>query len=338
MVISISMMLASCVEADSYDNSPSGNFEALWRIIDEKYCFFEEKEKLLGVNWNEVHARYSQQARKGMSNVQLFELLANMIGELKDGHVNLSASFDLGRNWSWKEDYPANFSDTLQRKYLGTDYHIASGIKYRVLDDNIGYMHCSTFENGIGAGNLDDILYRLAPCNGLILDIRNNGGGMVTSAEALASRFTNKEVTIGYIKHKTGPRHDDFSAPEPKTVKPGMGVRWQKPVVVLTNRSVFSAANDFVQAIRAISRAKASGAQIAIVGDTTGGGAGMPLSSELPNGWAVRFSACPMYDENRVTTEHGIDPDYKVSQTDEDFLKGKDTLIEYARKLLITMR
>ena len=31
------------------------------------------------------------------------------------------------------------------------------------------------------------------------------------------------------------------------------------------------------------------------VGDTTGGGSGFPLSSELPNGWSVRFSSSPIY-------------------------------------------
>ena len=71
------------------------------------------------------------------------------------------------------------------------------------------------------------------------------------------------------------------------------------------------------------------------VGDKTGGGAGMPFSSTLPNGWTVRFSACPMYDVHRQNTEFGIDPDYLVSQTDDDFARGKDTLIEFARKLLV---
>ena len=74
--------------------------------------------------------------------------------------------------------------------------------------------------------------------------------------------------------------------------------------------------------------------QVKIVGDKTGGGAGMPFSSELPCGWSVRFSACPMYDRDRQSTEFGIEPDYNVSLTDADFKKGKDTIIEFARRLL----
>ena len=74
--------------------------------------------------------------------------------------------------------------------------------------------------------------------------------------------------------------------------------------------------------------------RVKIVGDHTGGGAGMPFSSSLPNGWVVRFSAVPSYDANRQSTEFGMEPDYKVQLTQEDFAKGEDTIIEFARKLL----
>ena len=72
-----------------------------------------------------------------------------------------------------------------------------------------------------------------------------------------------------------------------------------------------------------------------IVGDKTGGGGGLPFSSQLPNGWSIRFSACPIYDRDGHCTEFGIDPDYWVSLTDADFQRGEDTLIESARRLLV---
>lgn len=60
----------------------------------------------------------------------------------------------------------------------------------------------------------------------------------------------------------------------------------------------------------------------------------MPFSSELPNGWTVRFSACPMFDRDMEQTEMGIDPDVRTDQAEDDFRRGKDTLIEAARRLL----
>ena len=33
------VLFSSCIGEEEYDNSPQGNFDALWTIIDEKYCF-----------------------------------------------------------------------------------------------------------------------------------------------------------------------------------------------------------------------------------------------------------------------------------------------------------
>jgi len=316
----------SCVSEDQYDNTPQGNMEALWHIMDEHYCFFDYKKATLGVDWNQVYTKYHVRMNSGMTSTQQFEVLASMLGELRDGHVNLYSGFNVGRNWSWHENYPSNLSDTLLNRYLGTDYRIAGGMKYRILDDNTAYLRCASFESQAGSGSLDDILIYFAPCRKLIVDVRGNGGGMLTAAQALAARFTNKELLVGYMQHKTGKGHNDFSAMEEQKLKPSSGVRWQKPVVVLTNREVFSAANEFVKYMKCCP-------QVTVVGDSTGGGAGLPFSSELPNGWTVRFSACPMYDANGNSTENGIAPDYKVSITDADFAKGLDTIIEFARQL-----
>ena len=323
MLLLTACLLDSCIDEEEFGDDPSGNFEALWRIMDEHYCFFEEK----GVDWNEVHTRYARQVNDQLTESQTFEILTNMLSELRDGHVNLYSTFDIGRYWAWHEDFPANSSDTLIRRYLGTDYHIATGLKYRILDDNIGYIRCQSFASNLGEGNLDQIMKYLLPCNGLIIDLRDNGGGMVTSAEQLAARFTNEELLVGYMQHKTGKGHRDFSTMEEQHLRPSKGIRWQKRAVVLTNRTVFSAANEFVKYMKCCPK-------VEIVGDQTGGGAGLPFSSELPNGWSVRFSACPMYDRDRHSTEGGILPDHQVALRESDLMHGEDTIIEYARELL----
>ena len=319
--------LTACVDEEEFSDTPAGNFEALWTIIDEHYCFFDYKRQEYGLDWQQVHDKYRQRINNSMTDEQLFEVLAGLLSELRDGHVNLTAAHDMARYWQWYQNYPANYSDSLERIYLGTDYRIAAGMKYKIFDDNIGYIRYESFNNGVGSGNLTEVLNYLMLCRGLIIDIRNNGGGDLTNVEKIASRFTNERVLVGYIQHKTGPGHFDFSELEPRYLDPAASLRWQKRVIVLTNHRVFSAANEFTMYMKALPNVR-------VIGDVTGGGAGLPFSSSLPNGWVVRFSAVPMYDAKHNSTEFGIIPDLYVPLREEYALRGKDTIIEVARKLL----
>ena len=321
------LLLTACVDTEEQHDTPTGNFEALWHIIDEHYCFFDYKQHEYGLDWNAVYHKYKVRVSDKMNDRQLFEVLCDMLAELRDGHVNLGSSHDYGRYWAWQENYPKNFSDTLSRRYMGTQYMIAAGLPYLVLDDNIGYIRCESFASAFGEGNLDDILSYFTLCRGLIIDIRNNGGGDLTMAERLAGRFVQQKTLVGYMQHKTGSGHSDFSDLEPMYLEPSSRLRWHKPVCVLTNRSVYSAANHFAVLMHALPNVK-------IVGDHTGGGSGMPMSSSLPNGWSVRYSACPIYDSNRRHTEFGIEPDVQAALTDEATARGEDSIIETARKIL----
>lgn len=318
-------LFSGCEKADVYVKNPRENFEALWKILDEHYCFFEFKE----IDWNEVHNRYNEQISDTLSQYELFDLLGKMMAELKDGHTNLYSTFDVARYWKWYEDYPPNFYEEVQRKYLGTDYKIAGGMKYQTfMNGQIGYAYYGSFSSGVSESNLDQMFLHFKNCKGLILDIRNNGGGSLLYSERIAARFLENKTITGYILHKTGPGHNDFSEPYELTLNPSEYLRWLRPVVILTNRHCYSAANDFVNKVKKLKH-------VLLLGDQTGGGSGFPFSSELPNGWAVRFSACPILDANKQHTEFGIPPDIKVSQNAEDLLKEKDTLIEEAIKRLM---
>ncbi len=317
----------SCIREDVSGNTPEANFESLWKIIDEQYCFLDYKKQEYGLDWNQVHETYAKRITPSMGWEALFEVLSKMVAELRDGHVNLTSSLASSQYRQWFDSYPRNFSDSIQSIYLKKDYNQSSGLTYQILENNIGYIYCSSFSNGIGDGNLDQTLNRLAICDGLIIDVRNNGGGNLTTAQKLAARFTNQKTLVGYMTHKTGKGHSDFSNPYPVYIEPSNGIRWQKRAVVLTNRRSFSATNDFVNSMKQFPL-------ITIVGDKTGGGSGLPFTSEIPCGWSIRFSASPMLDPQMNQIEFGINPDVKVDMTSEDMQKGKDTMIEIACKLL----
>ena len=73
--------------------------------------------------------------------------------------------------------------------------------------------------------------------------------------------------------------------------------------------------------------------QVKIIGDYTGGGSGLPVSSELPNGWSVRFSASPIYNVNKEHTEFGIAPDIFVNMADTP---DRDAIIERAKEWIMS--
>ena len=162
ILLTLLPLLNGCIREEEFDNTPQGNFEALWEIIDEQYCFLDYKQ----IDWDAIHDKYQPLITPGMSYDGLFEILGNMLAELKDGHVNLYSSSNMARYWDWYLDYPRNFNESIIEKYLGRDYRIAGGAKYTILEDNIGYIYYGDFSSGIGNGNLDEILLYLSACNG----------------------------------------------------------------------------------------------------------------------------------------------------------------------------
>lgn len=323
-----SLLLTSCIDEEEFQDSPTANFEALWKIVDEQYCFLDYK----GIDWDSVHTVYSAKINDKMDRYALFDTLSNMLSTLKDGHVNLYSTHDMARYWSWYEDYPTNFYEDLQRTYLGTDYRIASGLKYTILrTDSIGYLYCGSFSDGFSDDNVSEALYYMRNCRGLILDVRSNSGGVLTYATRLAEHFTLETVPVGYIQHKTGKGHSDFSEPYAVNLDPSTGIHWLRPVVLLTNRKCFSATNWFVNCMQQLP-------QVITVGDRTGGGSGLPFSSELPNGWYVRFSASPMLNPKKEQLEFGIDPNVRVDiPIPEAFATKRDAMIDYADSVLLKL-
>lgn len=323
------LTLSACHEVETYNNDPLGNFDCLWKEVSDHYCFFAEKN----IDWDEVGQRYRAQLTDKTQWPELYNVCASMLNTLEDGHVNLITPFSTSSYRKWWTDYPQDFNlRTVQEYYLEFNYLQTSGITYKLLDDDIGYIYYPSFSSQIGKTNLDYILAVLSGSKGLIIDIRDNGGGYLTNINTLVGRFIKEEITGGYMRHKTGPGRDEFSEPYAMTYKPaekGRITYLDKPVIVLTNRSCFSAANNFVAVMKELP-------QVRIVGARTGGGGGLPFSAELPNGWGVRFSASPVTDVRGRSIENGIDPSpgCEVHAPANELAAGKDAILDFAISLL----
>jgi hypothetical protein len=320
IILILAIFLSACTPDDEkYSSDPRTNFEALWKLIDQNYCFFEYKN----IDWKAVHDKYSPLVTNELDRYELFALMGEMLCELRDGHTNLISTFNVSRFWDWSENYPDNYNSVVHRAYLGNDYYIAGGLRYLILRDSIGYVFYNDFSNAVGEANLDEMFLHFKDCKALIFDVRENGGGSLVYSERIAARFLSEKTLVGYISHKKGPAHNDFSEPYPIEMEPSKRIRWLRPTAVLTNRSCYSATNDFVNKMKLCR-------QVKIIGDRTGGGCGLPFHSEIPNGWSIRFSSSPMYDANKQLTEDGVDPDIKIDIKEADQLNNIDTIIEEA--------
>lgn len=308
------------------ENTPAGNMEALWHIIDEKYCFVEEK----GVDWNALHKPYVDSARRidptdKQADIMLFDLMARLLNHLHDGHVNLYTAFDVSSSDEWYKDYPVIYDSRIISSVYLQNARRAGGLTYdKIAGDSIGYVRYSSFSSTFGVANMYYVLSSFNNCRGIVLDVRNNGGGDLTNAYKLASTFMDKDTLVGYWQHKSGKGHNDYSSLEPLYVRcSDMPNKWLRPVVVLQDRYTYSAANSFVNAMRYADNAL-------LLGGLSGGGGGMPMSYELPNGWTVRFSSIKMYDADKQSIEEGIAPHVYETLRSSD----KDDLIERAVEII----
>ena len=304
-------------------NQPTENFDLLWRDLDQKYAYFELKR----IDWDSVYTAFRPLVRDDMSDRELFKVMSDMLFLLRDGHTNLVSKFDVSRNWDWFLDHPQNFNFSLiERNYLGREHQIARPFRTTVID-SVGYIYYGSFMSMIEEETLDMLIDQYSDLKGIIIDVRSNGGGSIAMVDVLVSRFLKEKTLVGYSKYKNGPDHDDFTRPFAKHLEPKGKKQFTKPVVVLANRSTYSAANEFVSFMSHLPH-------VTLIGDTSGGGGGAPYSGELMNGWSYRFSSTQFFNASMEHIEEGVEPDIEVDIRPEDAAQGKDTILETALDLL----
>ena len=306
-------------------NTAKNNFDLLWKIIDERYCFFEEK----GVDWNQMYEKYSQ--RINFNDIEpasphLFSVMVFMLEELRDGHVCLDDGLFGSRCYTGWQGSPADNTNFHSPASLSGTTEIRSGLStFRILPESIGYIRCPSFSEKFNRNDLEKAIagFEGLGLKGLIIDIRGNGGGYVSEAYLLASKFVSEKTKVGYARYKIGKRHDDFSEFFARHIEPD-GAVFSGNVVILTNRRVYSAANMFVSIMKCLP-------QVYIIGDLTGGGGGAPISAELLNGWTVKFSTNPVFDTEKESIEQGVLPHQIITNG----ANNRDNVFEAARQWIL---
>lgn len=333
-LLCLGCLLTSCEKIfmeEPVSSDPGSTFEYLWNKVDQQYAFFDLK----GIDWDSVHRVYQPMLTQGMDDELLFDICAAMLNTLRDGHTNLISNFNISRNDSvyYKMVAEKNIDpDVVLLNYLTLGYHSTGGFSHNsIRDGQVAYLRLSTFENPIDDATLQYLMERYHHCKGMILDLRQNGGGLVTNVKEMLSIFDNHGQQLYHTQIKSGPDHDEFT--EMATVYADsvclLKEPYTKPFAVLIDRGSYSATSFFSICTQAYDNIK-------LFGDYSGGGLGLPNGGELPNGWTYRFSITRTFALDGNNYENGVPPDVRVLLDPECTAQGIDNVIETAADWILS--
>lgn len=190
-------------------------------------------------------------------------------------------------------------------------------VEYEMLEGDIAYIQLHTF-NEVATEQLRLALEELLAENpkGLIFDLRNNGGGLLSTAIEVSSEFVSKGI-IMYEEYGDGSR-ESYSA------RPG-GLATDIPLVVLINEGTASASEITAGAIQDYDRGTLIGATSYGKGSVQNW---IPLRSE-ESGVRITIARWLTPNEHQI---HGVGltPDIEVLYTDEDIEAGIDVQLQAA--------
>lgn len=321
---------SSCEHAfmnDDPKDDPVSVFDYLWNKVDQQYAFFDVK----GVDWDSVYEVYRPKVYDGMKSDSLFSVCAAMLNTLQDGHTNLISVFDVSRNDSVYYRMIAHKNideEVVTLNYLTLNYHSTGGFAHNAIrNGEVAYVRYASFTDAVTEGYMDYLVATYKDCKGIILDLRQNGGGNVDNIRQMLSIFDNHGQPLYQTQIKSGPGHDEFThlttvnAPERDTVwHPDV---YTKPVAVLIDRGSFSATSVFALCTMAYPNIK-------LFGDYSGGGLGLPNGGALPNKWTYRFSITRTLDMEGHNYENGVPPQERVILDRNLTAQGIDNVIETA--------
>ncbi len=182
----------------------------------------------------------------------------------------------------------------------------------RMLDDSIAYLRITQFDETT-SDNLEEILEQLSEqgMQALVIDLRNNPGGLLTAAVRAASHF----LEPGQLVVSTEGRRP-AQAREHKTVR--LRRHLDIPLAVLINRGSASGSEIMAGALSDHGRA-------VLIGDTSFGKGSVQSVINLPDNHALRLTTAHYYTpENRLIHEQGIEPDIKIELSSSQLREVRD--------------
>lgn len=190
------------------------------------------------------------------------------------------------------------------------------------LAGDIGYVRLTEFSRG-ATGKMAEAIKALnseGPLKGLVLDLRDNPGGLLDESIFVSSQFIDEGVIT--IERLKGDEDQKFEAQ-------AGGVAPDVPLVVLVNRGSASASEIVAGAIQENGRGT-------VLGEQTFGKGTVQIPHTLSDGSELRVTIAEwLTPGGKQISGEGIVPDVYVERTQEDFVEGRDPQLDRAVEYLL---
>lgn len=175
------------------------------------------------------------------------------------------------------------------------------------LPGGIGYIRLDSFISAKANQEMRQALKKMSDADGLIIDLRNNPGGLLANAIEIANMFLDKGIIVSTIDA------DGYKNPQPSSGNPIT----HQPMVVLINGFSASASEILSGALRDNGRAK-------LVGQKSFGKGLVQAINRLDDGSGINVTIARYLTPNDTDIHKvGIIPDYTVELKEDDYVKGR---------------
>ena len=204
-------------------------------------------------------------------------------------------------------------------KTIARDEIKIRNIKADIIDKNIGYIQIVSFLSSDMTTEFVEALDKTKNCQGLILDLRGNTGGLMPNAVVIADMFLTQGHIVSVVDREKQ-KSDIDAQTKPYAIN--------KPVVILIDEGTASASEILSGALKDNRKA-------ILVGKKTFGKGMIQKIYPMPNQTGMNLTIAKYltpkgYDIN----QKGITPDYEVDYTEYDFLKNRDPQLDTAKKIM----
>ena len=217
----------------------------------------------------------------------------------------------------------------LKEYTVSRDTIFVKSVKFRMLENNYGYIRIAQFQEKTSR-DLDNAIKELEksnkdkPLQGIVLDLRNDPGGLLEQAVEVSDRFLTDGVIVSIEGKKDAKKKPDDN--KMKFYASKKGVEYQGPLVVIVNEGSASASEIVAGALQDYKRA-------IIVGTKSFGKGSVQTIFPLGDGSAVRLTTAKYYTpKGRSIQSEGIAPDITV---ESNLVKSREKATPITEKDLV---